>query len=299
MLDYTSTDLQKALSQTSQAIDETIDDILPTATGGRQGERRLAEAMRYAALAQGKRIRPFLVMVSSGMFGVAESRALKVAAAIEMIHAYSLVHDDLPALDDDDTRRGKPSCHVEFDEATAILAGDALLTIAFEVLSHENTHADHAVRTELIAHVARCCGVRGMIGGQMMDLLSESQEMHIEEITRLQRMKTGELFAVSCEAGAILGKASRSMRNALRGYAYDIGLAFQIVDDLLDAESDEKSGRLDKSSGKGTLVSSMGVERARRQSRLLTDQAISHLEVFGKRARLLRELALYIIDRRH
>lgn len=293
--------LRAALEEATTLVDEQLDDLLPPVRKDRVGERRLAEAMRYATLSPGKRLRPFLVVQSARLFGVSQASALQVAAAVELIHSYSLIHDDLPALDNDDLRRGQPSCHKKYDEATAILAGDALLTLAFEVLSHPTTHGDSGVRASLVLSISEACGVKGMIGGQIMDLISERRELNIEEITRLQRMKTGALFSVSCEAGAILGKAARPMRNALRAYAYDIGLAFQIRDDLLDAASEElpaaNSDRQNKSSGKGTYVSAMGVEKAERQANILVEQAIAHLEVFGKRADILKDLARFVIDR--
>jgi farnesyl diphosphate synthase len=234
--------------------------------------------MRYSVLAPGKRVRPFLVMKSSALFGVSETCSSQVAAAIEFVHAFSLIHDDLPALDDDDERRGQPSCHKQFDEATAILAGDALLTYAFELLSHETTHHDPLVRIELVNAFAKATGFSGMIGGQMIDLLSEDRKtLNIEQITRLQRMKTGELFQVSCEAGAILGKAPRNLSNALRGYASNMGLVFQITDDLLDATvevNEDGTPRIDKSSEKGTYISVMGIDKAKQQAELLTKQAV-------------------------
>jgi farnesyl diphosphate synthase len=264
------------------------------------GESRLAEAMRYSTLSGGKRLRPFLVLASANLFGVGKGSSIQTAAAIEFIHTYSLIHDDLPALDNDDMRRGKPSAHKQFDEATAILTGDALLTYAFEVLSDITTHSDSSVRAELVLSVARACGYRGMVGGQMMDLISDVKKMTIEETTRLQRMKTGELFAISCEAGAILGKAAHPLRNALRGYALGLGLAFQITDDILDAEGTKKGSktRQDKSSGKATYVSAMGLEKSRKQAQMLANQAISHLDVFGKKAQLLKELAQFVVNRK-
>lgn len=290
--------LQQSLQDTAEDLREQMDTILSAICKGKTGEQRLVEAMRYTLFSEGKRLRPFLVMAAASLFGVGKSSALNVAASIEFLHTYSLIHDDLPAMDNDTIRRGKPSCHIAFDEATAILAGDALLTLAFEVLAHPSTHSDPNVRAELVLAVAEACGARGMVGGQMMDMLSEQKEYNIEEITRLQRMKTGALFAVSCEVGAILGKAARPLRQALRAFAYDIGLAFQITDDLLDAEAGSKTGkRQDKSSGKGTYISAMGAEKSRMQSRLLMQQALSHLDVFGKRADMLREVARFMVER--
>ncbi len=291
--------LYTVLEETSALIDEQMNLLLPQPEYGKEG--RLFEAMRYSTMSQGKRLRPFMVVASAGLFGVGKACSLHTAVAIEFVHAYSLIHDDLPAMDNDDMRRGQLSCHKKFDEATAILAGDALLTQAFEILAAPVTHADSAVRVELISSLARAAGGRGMVGGQMMDLACEHKNLTINEITRLQRMKTGELFAISCEAGAILGKASRNLRMALKGYAYAIGLAFQITDDVLDAvgsaDNTGKSVRKDKAAGKATYVSSLGLDKARDQARMLSDQAISHLEVFDERANLLRELARFVIER--
>jgi len=292
--------LDKELDRVKSLVEDRMENLLPEEIDGRIGENRLARAMKYSALAPGKRIRPFLVMESSKLFGVSESCSAQVAAAIEFVHCFSLVHDDLPALDNDDERRGMPSCHKKFDEATAILAGDALLTYAFEVLSHESTHRDAAVRAELVLAFAKATGPNGMIGGQMIDILSEERDLDIEQITRLQRMKTGQLFQVSCESGAILGKASRMLRNSLRAYSNNIGLVFQITDDLLDAtiiKNDDGSERVNKSEEKGTYLSVMTVEKARSQAQILTDQAIEHLNPFGRNADNLKSLAKRILDR--
>lgn len=265
-------------------------------------EARVYEAMRYSALAPGKRLRPLLVLAGARLFGVARRSALQVAAAIEMVHAYSLIHDDLPAMDDSDLRRGRPTCHKEFDEATAVLAGDGLLTLAFEVLAHPDTHGDPAVRVELVAALAGAAGAAGMVGGQMIDLIAERRPLDIGAITRLQRMKTGALIAFACEAGAILGKAAGELRTALRFYAHDLGLAFQIADDLLDVEgSPAETGKpvgADAAAGKATFVSILGVERARAQAELLVDQAVAHLDLFEQRAELLRQVARFVVHRR-
>jgi farnesyl diphosphate synthase len=243
-----------------------------------------------------------MVTASARLFAVAESCALRAAAAVEMVHCYSLVHDDLPAMDDDDLRRGQPTCHVRFDEATAILAGDALLTRAFEVLADVPTHPDPHVRSQLVLALARAAGAEGMVGGQMLDLLAENASLDMPEITRLQRMKTGALIAFACEAGAILGKAAEPARHALRAYAHDLGLAFQIADDLLDvegtaAEVGKKTGK-DAAAGKATFVSLLGVERAKAQAQMLAEQACRHLEMFDEKADYLRELARFVVTRR-
>jgi farnesyl diphosphate synthase len=259
--------------------------------------------MRHGTMNGGKRMRPFMVMESAAMFSVDSACALRVAAAIEFVHSYSLVHDDLPAMDDADLRRGKPTVHKMFDDATAVLAGDGLLTYAFEVLAEPETHADANVRCQLIQHMACSAGPAGMVGGQMLDLLAETTPIQdAAEITRLQRMKTGALIAFSCEAGAILGKAGLQPRHALRNYAHDLGLAFQIVDDLLDHEGSEAEtgkpvGR-DSEAGKATFVSILGAERAREQAQLLATQAAAHLDVFDERGAYLQQLARFVVERK-
>ncbi|MEQ8806048.1 MAG: polyprenyl synthetase family protein [Rhodospirillales bacterium] len=265
-------------------------------------EARVVEAMRYASLAGGKRVRPFLVTQSAALFGVDTTSALRTAAAVEMVHCYSLVHDDLPAMDDDDLRRGQPTCHIKFDEATAILAGDALMTKAFEVLADEATQTDPRVRADLVLALAKAAGDHGMVGGQMMDLWAEDNELDVAQITRLQRMKTGDLIAVSAAAGAILGKASDEARSVLHAYAHDIGLAFQIADDLLDVEGDAalvgKATGKDADANKATFVSLLGVDKARQQAAMLSEQAAGHLEMFGEKGDLLKQLARFIVERR-
>ncbi|GHD51690.1 farnesyl-diphosphate synthase [Thalassobaculum fulvum] len=291
-------DLQAALSECADEVERMMDLLLPQPEGP---EARLYEAMRHSSFAGGKRLRPFLVMQSSRLFGVDTRCAARVAAAVEFVHTYSLIHDDLPAMDDADMRRGRPSCHAKFDEATAILAGDALQALAFEVVSMPETHSDPAVRAELVRELAQAAGGRGMCGGQMIDLLAESTEMDIGAITRLQRLKTGEMFAFSAIAGAVLGKGSYRSYMALHNYAQEFGLAFQIVDDLLDAQGDSEwigkpTGR-DAEAGKATFVSILGAERARAQAGLLVEQAIRALDVFDEKADLLREAARYVVAR--
>ena len=286
------------MADNAKAVNEVLDELLEAGDGP---EVRVVEAMRYSALNGGKRIRPFLVTASADLFNVDKPSALRAAAAIEMVHCYSLIHDDLPAMDDDDLRRGKAACHIEFDEATAILAGDALLTKAFEVLADDRTHGNSTVRAELILVLAKAAGDAGMVGGQMLDLVAKDHALNMPEITRLQRMKTGALIAVSCEAGAIMGRASEKARHALHAYAHDIGLAFQIADDLLDVEGDEaevgkKTGK-DAAAGKATFVSLLGRERAREQAGLLADQAAMHLDFFEEKGKLLRDLAYFVVSR--
>ncbi len=294
------TDFKQALAETAAAVDAALDALLPRADGV---EGRVAEAMRYATLNGGKRLRPFLVVASAQLFEVSEPSALRTAAAVEMIHCYSLVHDDLPAMDDDDVRRGRPACHVAFDEATAILAGDALLTLAFETLSAPTTHGDPAVRCELIRGLAVAGGPGGMVGGQMIDLLAEQRELDIDGVTYLQSLKTGALIAFSCEAGAILGCAAPARRAALAAYGRDLGLAFQIADDLLDVEGEQtemgKAVGKDAAAGKATIVGLLGVERARRRARDLADRAVARLEPFAERADRLRQVANFVVSRRH
>lgn len=294
------TDFATALSDAASLTDRVLDRLIAVPEGL---EARVFEAMRYAALGPGKRLRPFLVLASAQLFAVSRTRALQVAAAIELVHAYSLVHDDLPAMDDSDLRRGRPTCHKAFDDATAILAGDGLLTLAFEVLAHPDTHGDAAVRAELVTALAQAAGSHGMVGGQMIDLIAEERpDLDIGAITRLQRLKTGALIAFACESGAILGKMPIELRHALRGYAHDLGLAFQIADDLLDVEgSAAATGKpvgQDAAAGKATFVSILGVERARAQAELLVSQAVAHLDLFAERADLLRQAARFVVERR-
>jgi farnesyl diphosphate synthase len=294
-----------ALAFAAESVERTMERLLPRSFPGENtGEDRIFEAMRYSSLGGGKRLRAFFVLAAATLFKVGALPALRTASAIEFVHAYSLIHDDLPAMDDDDLRRGKPSCHRQFDEATAILAGDALQALAFEVLAHEATHGDPAVRATLVGELAKAAGAHGMVGGQMLDLLAEQQdgEMSIGAITRLQRLKTGALISFSCTAGAILGKAAEPMRNALSAYAHDLGLAFQIVDDLLDVEGDAadlgKTPGKDAAAGKATFVSILGLERARSQATMLARQAAAHLESFGPKADLLRQAANFVVSRR-
>ncbi len=294
------TGLERELRETEAAVNQALARLLPRPDGL---EMRVAEAMRYATLAGGKRLRPFLVVASARLFDVDAAAALQCGAAVEMVHTYSLVHDDLPAMDNDDVRRGQPTCHVKFDDATAILAGDALLTLAFETLSAPTTHRDPAVRCELIRGLAVAGGPAGMVGGQMIDLLAEKRELDIDGVIHLQSLKTGALIAFSCEAGAILGCAAPALRAVLAAYGRDLGLAFQIADDLLDVEGEQtemgKAVGKDAAAGKATIVGLLGVERARRRARDLADQAVARLEPFAERADRLREVANFVVSRRH
>jgi len=292
-------DFELALRAAGERIEGELDRILTTDIAP---EQRLIDAMRYSVLSGGKRLRPFLTLQTSRLFGVSERSALRAAAVIELVHCYSLVHDDLPAMDDDDLRRGKPTTHRQFDEATAILAGDALLTLAFGVLANPETHGNPAVRADLVVRLAKAAGGHGMVGGQMIDLSAAGAELDIGAITRLQRLKTGALIEFACIAGAVLGNAPSKAREALRGYAHDLGLAFQITDDLLDVEgSAEEAGKAvgkDADHGKATFVSILGPERARAQAALLIGQAIEHLAIFDDKADLLRSAARFVVERR-
>ncbi len=292
-------ELLAVLARVASVVEAELESLLPENHGA---ESRLLEAMRYATLGGGKRIRAFLVMQTAVLFAVAETCAARVAAAVEMLHAYSLVHDDLPAMDNDDLRRGRPSCHRAYDEATAILVGDALQTRAFEVLAEPDTHSDAQARCELVAALGAAVGARGMAGGQMIDMLAEGQSLDASQVTRLQALKTGRLIQFSAEAGAILGRAPLSVRHHLAAYGRDLGAAFQIADDLLDAsgttaETGKTAGK-DARAGKATLVAILGPERARAHAELLSQQAAGHLAGFGERGRLLRALAYYVLSRR-
>lgn len=284
--------------QTAQAVDHLFDQLLAVPSDPR---RSLYEAMRHAAIGGGKRLRPLLVSATGDLFNVAQDSALRVGVAVECIHVYSLVHDDLPAMDNDDMRRGRPTVHRAFDEATAILAGDCLHDLAFELLVDDATHGDPFVRCELVKALALASGPAGMAGGQMMDLEAEKTGFDLPTVTRLQQLKTGALIGFCVEAGAILGHAPPEGRTGLRGYARDIGLAFQIADDLLDVEGDEalagKALGKDAAAGKETFVSLLGVERAREQAHMLVEQAKAHLHGFGARADLLCAIADYVVER--
>lgn len=287
------------LAETADRVTVAMDALLPR---GKGPEATLFSAMRYAALGPGKRLRPFIAIEAGRMLGAHEKALLRAATAIECIHAYSLIHDDLPSMDDDDVRRGRPTVHIEYDEATAILAGDALQTLAFEILADDETHPSPNTRLELILGLAHASGARGMVGGQMIDMRADRNEADINMITRLQRMKTGALIAYSAEAGAILAGSDHDVRIALEGYAHDIGLAFQIRDDILDAEGDvEETGKAvgkDLNQGKANFVTILGLDGAKDRARRLAAQAKDHLEPFGDRAKLLRQAADYVLERR-
>ncbi len=293
---------ETALSARAAEIEATLDRLLPTPDGP---ERRVAEAMRYAALGGGKRLRGFLVVETARLFGAAGDGPLRAAAAVECLHAYSLVHDDLPAMDDDDLRRGKPTAHLAFDEATAILAGDALQTRAFEILLDPATASSAESRAEIAAHLARAAGADGMVGGQMIDILAETRAAPLEpaEIRRMQGLKTGALIAASARMGAALGAASPEAAAAIRVYGEAVGAAFQIADDLLDATGDEAAAgkrlRKDAGAGKATLPSALGAEAARAEAEARVAAAEAALERFGAAGAVLRQAARFAIRRQH
>jgi farnesyl diphosphate synthase len=297
--DETSSELlSAALVQIAADVDSEFDRLLALPGDARDP---LYVAMRHAAIGGGKRLRPLLVTATASLFHVDREVALRVGTAVEAIHVYSLIHDDLPCMDDDDMRRGKPTVHRAFGEATAVLAGDSLHALAFEILANSRTHTDPFVRSELIATLALASGPDGMAGGQMMDLEAEKTNFDLPTVTRLQALKTGALIAASVEMGAILGRIPPEGRAHLKGYARDIGLAFQIADDILDVEGDpELAGKAlqkDADAGKGTFVSLMGLERAKQQASMLVSQANDHLNSYGSEADLLRAIANYVTER--
>jgi farnesyl diphosphate synthase len=287
------------LTAQAAAITRELDNLLPPVEGPRG---RVIEAMRYSVLGGGKRLRPFLVCESARLFGVDPSRARRVGAAIEMVHAYSLIHDDLPAMDDSDLRHGHPTAHLAYDEATAILAGDGLLTESFTVLADPRTHDKGEVRSALVAALAAAAGAAGMVGGQMIDISPERSGLDLDGISHLQRLKTGALIRFSCQAGAILGEASEAEHAALVAYAEDLGLAFQIADDILDAESTpEALGKptgQDANLGKATFVGQLGIGAAREKADALVQSACARLDLFGEKADLLRQTAAFVVARR-
>ena len=281
-------------------VDDFFDRLLPPADDNRE---RLYDAMRHAAIGGGKRLRPLLTVAAAKLFAIARERALRVGCAIEAIHVYSLIHDDLPCMDDADLRRGKPTIHKAFGEAEAVLAGDSLHALAFEILAHPATHDDPWVRSDLVLELAQAAGPAGMAGGQMMDLVAEGQELDLPSITRLQQLKTGALIEYAVEAACTMVKLSHDARTPYRGYARNIGLAFQIADDLIDHSGDEsaagKPTGKDAHAGKATFVSLLGEERARQQASFLVEQAIEHLSDHGDEADLLRAIARFAIERDH
>jgi farnesyl diphosphate synthase len=292
-------ELSTALSTTAAEVEALLDRLLPRVTGPRGP---VVEAMRYAALGGGKRLRPFLLVRSAELFEVAAAQALRAAAALEMVHCYSLVHDDLPAMDDSDLRRGRATVHKAFDEATAILAGDGLLTEAFAVLADPATDPDPAVRADLVLGLARAAGSEGMVGGQAIDLSPTRDRLDLSGIEELQALKTGALIVEACRAGTVLGRAGAEETAALLGYAARLGLAFQIVDDLLDAEGTaEELGKptgQDSAHGKATFVGQLGRDGARDKARRLVAEACGLLDIFGEKADVLCDTARFVLERR-
>jgi farnesyl diphosphate synthase len=297
-MDRADTSVAEGMTRIAAAVEAVLEQILPQPTGH---HARVLEAMRYATFAGGKRLRPYLTVEGAKLFGVPEARALRAAAAIEVLHTYSLVHDDLPAMDDDDLRRGRPTTHKQFDEATAILAGDGLLTIAFEILAEPETHPSGEVRARLVSRLAKAAGGEGMIGGQMMDMQSADRTYSEAEVIALQRMKTGALFEFAAEAGPLLAEADAADQQRLRSFARDLGLAFQIADDLIDATSStEAAGKAvgkDAAQGKVTIVSIHGIENAKKEARRLAQRAADALTPYGHAADELRALPFFLLDR--
>ncbi|MEM1035389.1 MAG: polyprenyl synthetase family protein [Pseudomonadota bacterium] len=298
MQTLSDTEFARRLTEVADKVTVALDQLIPSAQGP---EADLMRAMRHGALANGKRMRPFYVIETGAMFDAPEKSALRTAAALECVHCYSLVHDDLPCMDDDDFRRGQPTVHKAFDEATAVLAGDALLTLAFKILASRETHQDPDIRLRLIERLADSAGACGMVGGQMIDMLEEDSPRDLNTITRMQRLKTGALISYSVEAGAILGGANEAERNALHGFAHDLGLAFQISDDLLDATGDEaavgKPLRKDEDAGKANFVTLLGVDAAKERVQMLAAQARTHLAIFRNRANILLQSVDFVLDR--
>ena len=301
---------QDRLNQVAKDAESLLDQLFGKGLASDELARpaRLLDAMRYVSLGAGKRFRPFLVVESASLFDVPREQALMAGVALECVHCYSLVHDDLPAMDNDDLRRGQPTAHKAFDEATAILAGDGLLTFAFDILARPETHPNAAVRIDLVLALARAAGLGGMVGGQMLDLAAEGrfdrgvpQQLVETEVATLQAMKTGALLKFACRAGAILGQASAAQRNALDRYGTAVGKAFQIADDLLDVEGDpalvgKQTGK-DAGAGKATIVGLLGPEGARARLRTLVAEAETALAPFGAAAAVLIAGARFVAER--
>jgi farnesyl diphosphate synthase len=288
-------EFETELGRVARRVDQLLAELLPARPGD-----RVQEAMRYAVLGQGKRLRPFLVVQSARLFGIEEQYSLRVGAALEALHTYSLVHDDLPAMDNDDLRRGQPTVHRKFDEATAILAGDGLLTFAFEVMAEAATHPSADIRNAMVLALSKAAGARGMVGGQMVDIEAETKNFSsYAEIAAMQCKKTGALFSFACQAGPIMAGTTSS---PLEIYAEKIGLAFQVVDDILDIESSAtalgKATQKDKNKGKATFVDLLGMEKAKREATTLIEDAVTALQPFGDSAAMLAATARYIIARR-
>ncbi len=299
-IDRLAHELESEAKTVSAEVDRFFATLLKSPGDSREP---FYEAMRHAAIGGGKRLRPLLTVAASRLFAIDRDRALRVGCAIEAIHVYSLIHDDLPCMDDAELRRGKATVHRAFGEAAAVLAGDSLHALAFEILADTQTHEDPWVRSDLVLELARAAGPNGMAGGQMMDLAAERQELDLPSITRLQQLKTGALIEYAVEAACIMNKMPADARRPYRGYARNIGLAFQIADDLIDHSGDEtaagKPTQRDANAGKATFVSLLGETRARQQATFLVEQAIEHLSSHGQEADLLRAIARFAVERDH
>jgi len=299
-IDRLSSELDAETARASAEVDDFFAQLLAAPGDSRDG---LYEAMRHAAIGGGKRLRPLLTVAASRLFAIDRERAVRVGCAVEAIHAYSLIHDDLPCMDDAELRRGKPAVHKAFGEAEAVLAGDSLHALAFEILAHPAMHEDPRVRADLLLELARAVGPAGMAGGQMMDLVAEGEQLDLSSITRLQQLKTGALIEYAVEAACIMARLPGEARTPYRGYARNIGLAFQIADDLIDHSGDQsaagKPTGKDAHAGKATFVSLLGEGRARQQAQFLVDQAVEHLSDHGPQADLLRAIARFAIERDH
>ena len=293
--------MQNFTKYLNDSADIVSSEILNILTSSKNYSKNFLSAMKYVINVGGKRLRPILVLEICKIFGVKYDQAIRVAICIELIHCYSLVHDDLPSMDDDSIRRGHPTCHIKYDEATAILVGDAFLTLAFEILSEKKTHPDAEVRCKLINELSRSSGLSGMVGGQKLDLEAESKRLKLSEIKNLQKLKTGELFRFSCVAGSILAKKSYEDFENLEQYAYKLGLAFQIQDDLLDVTGDElKTGKKlkkDLKRGKQTFVSFMGIKKAKESAEKLIEEALSIISKYGEDGENLKQITKIIINR--
>jgi farnesyl diphosphate synthase len=291
--------IEERVREVAEQVQGALDALLPKPQGS---EAQLVEAMRYAALSGGKRLRPFFVLESGRLFDADEGYLLRAGLAVECVHTYSLIHDDLPCMDDDDLRRGRPTLHRAFSEATALLAGDALLTFAFEVLSEPASHPDPQMRCMLISGLAKAAGGQGMVAGQVADMAGQDIGSDLIAVTRMNRLKTGALINFSVDAGALIGCAADAERTALTRYANDVGLAFQMVDDLLDAEGvvrdTGKAVGKDKGQGKVNFVTVLGIDATRERVGMLAAQAKAHLGIFGPRARVLRDAVDFVVERR-